>query len=319
MSATSSASSEAMPLEAVRVRVASHDSSPRAIRISTASIPPAAVSPNSQTSDAPASSLSYSSSSPMSARSRTYESSASLPTSPAPFDGIVSGSDAGRIDLSHEIYVDDDEYDVFSPNSKASPSTVKKLDAFLDRTQTQFKKIHMPANIKQVSADTLTSLKSITPSGNHRSLAQYNYDLVETLQTELRLVSVELATSIKREIDLESLLDQFATVNDDPADQEPVAELSDGSSSINDDDELDESAHVLRRAMQPGLEKIRILERRLRQEQQEKAQMRLDFQKLMDSEREGRREAEEKRKKLEEQLKVNCSFLHISSNIGILE
>ncbi|KAK7207952.1 hypothetical protein BZA70DRAFT_293254 [Myxozyma melibiosi] len=320
---SSASSTDAIPLEAVQVHLAaaSRESTPRAIRISTVS----SVSPRSSPPAATAltvspsySSSSPSPSSPTSSRSMSYNTAGSLPTSPAAYESTTLSSgtaavDAGRLDFSDDTYVDDDDdaFDETGSSPGKSPTTVKKLDAFFGRTQSHIKKIHMPSSIKQASADTLSAVKSMSsPSaGNvHRSMAQYNYDLVETLQSELRLVSVELAASIKRELDLESLLDQYVTVNDDndADDDNQVAELSDGSSSLADDDNYDDpdpAKDKFRRGLQFSPEKMQELEAKLRKERREKVQMRLEFQKTVEIEREGRREAEGRRKKLEEQLK----------------
>ncbi|KAJ8104089.1 hypothetical protein POJ06DRAFT_272727 [Lipomyces tetrasporus] len=195
-----------------------------------------------------------------------------------------------------DVADDSSDYDSLKEPAKG----ISKTQRLLEKTHSQMKRIHLPElqipQLKAVSSDSFPHFKSsMTTPSSAKSTAQYNFDLVESLQEELRQVSAELAASIKRELDLEMLLDKYATTNDSDG------ELTDGSSSCLEDDS--EGSDGFRPRLRYNTERFEDLETKLRMEQQEKARLRLEFQHIVDKERQGRRECEEKRKKLEEQLK----------------
>ncbi|KAK9377937.1 uncharacterized protein V1513DRAFT_435646 [Lipomyces chichibuensis] len=257
-STTSGSSTSSLPLQAVQVRVASFssfDSTPRRIRISG--------SPDTK---------------------RSPDSSA--PVILNTFNGIA---------LSDDSINDDADENSDNDSIKEAAKNRSKTQKLIEKTHSQMKKIHLPE--LQISSETLSNLKSsiTSPATSSKSMARYSYDLVESLQNELRQVSAELAASIKRELDLEMLLDKYATTNDSDG------ELTDSSSSYPEEDSV--GSDGFRHSLRYNPERFEDLETKLRTAQQEKARLQLEFQHTVDRERQGRRECEEKRKKLEEQLK----------------
>ncbi|KAK9349532.1 hypothetical protein V1522DRAFT_396737 [Lipomyces starkeyi] len=258
-STTSGSSTSSLPLQAVQVRVASfssYDSTPRRIRISG--------SPDSK---------------------RSADSSAP----------VIVDTFTGNIALLDDSVNDDADDNSDNPSIKEAAKSRSKTQKLIKKTQSQMKKIHLPE--LQISSETLSNLKSsiTSPASSSKGMAPYSYDLVESLQNELRQVSAELAASIKRELDLEMLLDKYATTKDSDG------ELTDGSSSYPEDDSV--GSDRFRHRLRYNPERFEDLETKLRMAQQEKARLQLEFQHTVDRERQGRRECEEKRKKLEQQLK----------------
>ncbi|KAK9432389.1 hypothetical protein V1505DRAFT_398540 [Lipomyces doorenjongii] len=258
-STASGSSTSSLPLQAVQVRVASFssfDSTPRRIQISG--------SPDSK---------------------RSADSSAP----------VILNTFSADIALSDDSVNDDADDNSDNDSIKEAAKSRSKTQKLIEKTQSKMKKIHLPE--LQISSETISNLKSsiTSPASSSKSMARYSYDLVESLQNELRQVSAELAASIKRELDLEMLLDKYATTNDSDG------ELTDGSSSYPEDDS--EGSDGFRHRLRYNPERFEDLERKLRMAQQEKAKLQLEFQHTVDRERQGRHECEEKRKKLEEQLK----------------
>ncbi|KAK9240716.1 hypothetical protein V1525DRAFT_429714 [Lipomyces kononenkoae] len=207
-----------------------------------------------------------------------------VPVIPVTFNGnIASLQDSHSFDSQ-----DSSDNDSMQENGKS----LSKAQKLIEKTQSQMKKIHLPE--LQISAGTLSNLKS-SISYSPKGRIKYSYDLVESLQHELREVSAELAASIKRELENEMLLDKYATTNDSEC------ELTDGSSSCREDDSVGSDPFLNRLRYSP--ERFQQLETKLRIAEQEKAKLRLEFQDAIEKERHGRLECEGKRKKLEEQLK----------------
>ncbi|KAK9479662.1 hypothetical protein V1514DRAFT_304400 [Lipomyces japonicus] len=240
--------------------------------------------------------------------------------SPSRFISSTENKILGIDDLAAEDdYVDDDDDDFDVPESRRRLKLKGGVDSLLNKTQKGIKRFHIPEQIKTVSNETFLSIKSglSVNSPVDKSAAQYNYSLVDTLQAELGQVSTELANSIKRELDLEMLLNKYATAEDEPDD------LTDSNSSIIDE-ESDEQDH-LRRPIHFSQHRISKLEQKLRFEQQEKARLQLEFQATLDKERIGRKESDGQRRKLEEQLKrfktgkINSSDFDQSENVHALE
>ncbi|KAK9370013.1 hypothetical protein V1509DRAFT_618281 [Lipomyces kononenkoae] len=208
----------------------------------------------------------------------------SVPAIPIAFNDDIASS---QTTFNFESQ-DGSDNDSMQENGR-SPSKAQQL---IGKTQSRLKKIHLPE--LQISSGTLSNLKS-TISYSPRSRVIYSYDLVESLQHELREASAELASSIKRELEIEMLLDNYATTNDSEC------ELTDGSSSYREDDSVGLDPFLNRLRYSP--ERFQQLETKLRNAEQEKAKLRLEFQHTIERERHDRLECEEKRKKLEEQLK----------------
>ncbi|KAK9389909.1 hypothetical protein V1515DRAFT_592213, partial [Lipomyces mesembrius] len=258
-STTSGSSTSSLPLQAVQVRVASFssfDSTPRRIQISG--------SPDSK---------------------RSADSSAP----------VILNTISANVALSDDSVNDDADDNSDNDSIKEAAKSRSKTQKLIEKTQSKMKKIYLPE--LQISSETLSNLKSsiTSPASSSKSMARYSYNLVESLQNELRQVSAELAASIKRELDLEMLLDKYATTNDSGG------ELTDGSSSYPEDDSV--GSDGFRHRLRYNPERFEDLETKLRMAQQEKARLQVEFQHTVDRERQGRRQCEEKRKKLEEQLK----------------
>ncbi|KAK9468930.1 hypothetical protein V1512DRAFT_220556 [Lipomyces arxii] len=268
-SSSSESSTSSIPLQAIEGRVAgqSLETTPRKIRISLSAESKRSLNPSTTTP------------SPMSVR-----------------DAIAPSMDESVYNLE---YSDTDDNDIFKPTKQSSGKAGNAMGSLIEKTQSQMKKIHMPEY-------NLNSLKSSirerkTPTAGASSLAQYNYDLVELLETDLQDVSTELAASIKREMDLEMLLDKYATTNDDDE-----AELTDGSTASPEEDNEENDSFRLKLRYSP--QQFERLQKQLRNEQQEKAQMRLEFQQNLDKERQGRMECEKRRQKLEDQVKSKSKY-----------
>ncbi|KAK9452990.1 hypothetical protein V1511DRAFT_463348 [Dipodascopsis uninucleata] len=195
------------------------------------------------------------------------------------------------------------------------------MELFREKTQTGFRKLHFPdmqQHIKAASENTLLSLKSLSPPAKKRhGKSDYSTELIVELQNELHQVSVELAASIKRELDLEMLLDSFISGEDADLTLPAFAELTDASSSTiddTDDDEHDQRLHARRENGDPyrqqvamNFDKFQELERKLRSEQQEKARLRIEYQNIMERERRARLDVEERKASLEAILKSRAT------------
>ncbi|KAK9473949.1 uncharacterized protein V1510DRAFT_413135 [Dipodascopsis tothii] len=158
------------------------------------------------------------------------------------------------------------------PTSQSPPKRkgIKTVGSFLEKA-----KLHKP----DINVPSLKSLK-ITDAATIAS-AQLNAELVKSLEHELRQVSTDLAASIKREMDLEMMLDKFATTESN-ADGFGDDDNSSGDESVN--------SHSYRNSFYA--KRLQELEKKLRSEQQEKAQMRVEFLQSLDAERERSRELE---------------------------
>ncbi|KAK9460541.1 uncharacterized protein V1516DRAFT_417274 [Lipomyces oligophaga] len=238
--------------------------------------------------------------------STTSESSTSMPTSPSDplspnLPRTYSSTPASSPDVGAEL-----------PNSASlEKDKNKKLETFFGRTHSTMRRLHMPDihstahQIKQASTAPFKSHQNSKDGSVTVSSATYIYELVETLQGEMTDVSVELASSIKRELDLEMMLESYATTAGD--DELEELDVDDDSS----DDSMRHSRNLVsdHPALQHPLVRKRLadLEKQVRSEQQEKARLRLEFQATVNAERRGRRESDDKRRELEDLLKV-CIF-----------
>ncbi|KAK9450480.1 uncharacterized protein V1518DRAFT_413950 [Limtongia smithiae] len=183
-----------------------------------------------------------------------------------------------------------------SPSEMATADStrrpLKKVDAFFERTQSQMKKMHVKGAISSIKS----SIREHHHHGHHDKHDDMSpttmFNLADVLESELQEVTRELAASTKRELDLEMLLEKYATTSDDTS-------VSSGA-SIDDSDDMDRFR--MQTKYSPG--RFEELERRLRAEQQEKAQMLVHFEITVEQERRLRKDAEERYRELQEQIKV---------------
>lgn len=169
--------------------------------------------------------------------------------------------------------------DIIRSKSKSKES-FKAVGAFLEKKNLN--------KLQDINVSTLKSLKIMDSDATET--AKYNSELIKSLEHELRQVSADLASSIKREMDLELMLDKFATTDD------RLGAVDDKISS--------DSPEVYSYRSQFYASRLQVLEKKLRAEQQEKAQLRIDFLSQLDMERQKRQEAEDKVRMLQSRSKV---------------
>jgi phytoene dehydrogenase-like protein len=126
------------------------------------------------------------------------------------------------------------------------------------------------------------------------------YASIQEIEEEVRIVSADLAASIRREMDLEDLIERLQ------------AEAEERGSNGRRTSDYFSDAGTPSRILETNTNKDLEAEKMVRKVEQEKAQLRLDLLEKVQEEREKRRAAENQVKELEEVVAKVCAYNHRS-------